>query len=279
MDVEHLILTRFAVRPTPEAPPHLDEWLDYRLALFAAYCLPGLANQTREAFRWLVFCDESTAPWCLDRLRAMARDVPQMRVALTSATTSAVDRLRAGLRAEDAVVTTRVDSDDASSTDLVERIAAYVDPFCGSDLDSLLLNFSRGYKLETASGRVFETFHPQSPHLTLFERVTPGRPVTTVQSGNHGFMSERHVLHSDVGPPAWVQLVHGGNLSNHVHETDSEVEPEELAERFVLDGEAAARAAAIPEPPQPEGAAERASFRQALEDALLPRARSASSAP
>ena len=269
MEAEHLILTRFSVRAARDTPPHPAEWLEYRLGLFAAYCLPGLAAQSDPDFAWLVFCDASTPRWCLDRLAAQARDVPQMRIELTSPGTSAVGRVAPAPCAERVLVTTRIDSDDGSSVDLVERIGAYREPFDASGLDSAALNFSRGLKLDHATGRVFETFHPQSPHLTLFERLAPGRPPVTAQSGNHGRMQEAHVLHTDAGPPAWIQVVHGGNLSNHIHTTDDEV-PTQRLDRFVVDAAVAALVPAAPPPPQPAAVAARAAFRQALEDSLLP---------
>ncbi len=265
MEAQHLILTRFSVKASADAPPHPDEWLEYRLALFTAFCVPGLAQQTVPAFRWLVFCDAATPRWCLGRLAALAADVPQLRVELTQAGTSAVERLRPQAPI---LATTRIDSDDGTSTDLVERVAAYAPAFAESGHDKLVLNFSRGCKLETATGRVFETFHPLSPHLTMFERTAGG--VVTVQSGNHGRMQESYAVHQDAGSPAWLQVVHGGNLSNHIHATDSEVAGAEL-ERFAVDPAAAAAIAPPPEPPQPEGFAARGAFRQGLEDALLPR--------
>ncbi|HEX8103834.1 MAG TPA: glycosyltransferase [Solirubrobacteraceae bacterium] len=271
MDAEHLILTRFAVKASAGAPPHPAEWLEYRLALFAAYCLPGLAAQTAHRFTWLVFCDEATPRWCLDRLARHAADAPQLRVALSSTRRPAVEDVRAQLSGAPVLVTTRIDSDDGSSTDLVERIAAYAEPFAATAHPSLVLNFSRGCKLDTATGRVFETFHPQSPHLTLFERTGPGHPPPlTIQSGNHGRIQERHPVHQDAGPPAWLQVVHGGNLSNHIHETDAEIGAAAL-DRFAVDPRAAAAVPPPPAAPQPDDAAARGAFRQGLEDALLPR--------
>jgi hypothetical protein len=64
---EHFLMTYFSVRhatarqwaefPTP--------WLETRLALFEAFCLPSVAAQRASDFRWLIFCDVSTDVACL----------------------------------------------------------------------------------------------------------------------------------------------------------------------------------------------------------------------
>ncbi len=266
MDFTHLILTRFSVRAYPDTPPAPRGWLEYRLRLFEAYCLPSLAHQTCPVFGWLVFCDESTASWCVERLRQFGASVPQLQVVMTSPDRPAADRVvsRAG-EADHALLTTRIDSDDASSADLVERVQAYVPAFLASGHAAALLNFSRGFKLEAQTRVLYEIWHPHSPHLTLFERLDgPRRPVT-VQSGNHGLMQDRYPLHVDAGPPVWVQVIHGGNVSNRILRTDRELPWSALEDRFVLD----APDCAEPVPaPQPSTDQERTAFRQALEETL-----------
>lgn len=268
MDFRHVILTRFSVRAYPDSPRFSTAWLDHRLSLFETYCLPPLARQTCPRFTWLVFCDESTEDWCLARLRRWSEEVGQLRIVVASredpAYSAAVEQAHAG---DLALVTTRVDSDDGSSLDFVERVQAYVPAFLKSMEGVTLLNFSRGFKLREDDATLHETWNPHSAFLTMFERLDHSHTPLTVHSGNHGFMQERYPLQVDGGPPVWLQVLHGGNVSNHVYGTDREVPASALGGRFHFprrDERPAAVAAA-----QPEEADGRAAFRQGLEEALL----------
>jgi hypothetical protein len=149
----------------------------------------------------------------------------------------------------------------------VARIADYVPALSAAGQDRMLINFPRGLKYDVLSGTLYESYQPHSPYLTLLERVGPGRQLRTVASGNHGFMHLRYPLHQDLSDVGWCQLVHGGNVSNHVHGGDWPVPWSILRGRF----EALGPEPTGPEPvsaPQPEGAEARAVFRQGLEDAI-----------
>lgn len=265
---EHLVLTRFSVRATPDARPHPLEWLEDRLRLLEAFCLPAIAAQSETGLSWLVLCDETTAPAALARLEELLAAVPRARVLRTSAHRSSLPAVLALLDpATEVLVTSRVDSDDALAVDFASRVATYVRPFCASGHDALLLSFPEGFKLDVGADRVFASFQPHNAFLTAFERV--GRPggLRTVQSGNHGLLHREHPLHQDASGPAWLQVVHGANVTNHVYPADLPQPRSVLDGRFALRQGAASGRAGAP-PPQPQGSEARAVFRQGLEDAL-----------
>src|SRR5208282_1904259 len=57
----HVLLTRFNVRlSSPETPPS-DDWIAHRLDLFQRYCVPSVASQTVQDFRWIVLIDSRTS--------------------------------------------------------------------------------------------------------------------------------------------------------------------------------------------------------------------------
>jgi hypothetical protein len=264
----HAILTRFSIRAYPGTPPFSVEWLEHRMELFETYCLPSLAAQTRPDFAWLVFCDATTDTTCLARLRSLSGDVPQLRVVIVTHGCPAYRAAVAAARPRDhLLVTTRIDSDDASSTDLVARVQEYVPAFLASSYPAALLAFSRGLKWCEKDAALHATWNPHSPHLTLFERLDGQRVPVTVQSGNHGFMQERYPLHVDAGPPVWLQVLHGGNVSNHLHALDVPCDTALLGGRFAFRARPAG--AATVAAPQPDDAGARAAFRQALEVGLL----------
>ncbi|MEX0875726.1 MAG: glycosyltransferase [Actinomycetota bacterium] len=264
----HVILTRFSVRAYPASPSHSPAWLEHRLDLFDAYCLPSMRAQTCQAFSWLIFCDSSTEEGCLGRLHKWEREIPQLKVVLTTPADpsylAAAEQARPG---DGVLITTRVDSDDASSIDLIERIQSYVPGFAASNQAAALLSFCRGFKLDEDGWRLFEAWNPHSPHLSMFERLDGSQPPVTVQSGNHGYLQERYPLHVDAGPPAWVQVIHGGNVHNRIWVVDWETPTSALDGRFIMELD---RPRIHPVPAdQPKAQDRRLSFRQALEESLL----------
>jgi ubiquinone/menaquinone biosynthesis C-methylase UbiE len=264
----HVILTRFSVRAYPAAPPHTSDWLAYRTDLFEAYCASSMSAQTCQNFAWLVFCDESTQQWCVQRLRHLAKEVPQLKVVLTSPAEpsyrSAEKEIRPG---DEVLITTRLDSDDATSIDFVERIQNFAPGFVASKQEAVLVSFSRGFKLLEDHDRLFECWYPHSGYLSLFEHVDALRPSMTVQSGDHGFLPERYPIHVDAGPPAWIQVIHGGNVRNRVWSIDRETSMAALNGRFVVNRDRTRSAPVAPDLPRSED--RKRQFRQALEESLL----------
>jgi hypothetical protein len=265
--VTHLILTRFSVKATPESPPLTVEWLEQRLRLLEAYCLPGIAGQTCQDFRWVLFCDESTDRTVVDRLIELMRPVAGAEVVLLGSRrpglAHVLARAAAGSRV---VVTTRLDSDDGLALRFVERTHEYVDAFEQSSHETLLINFPHGYK--AAPDGLFRSYNPHSAFTTLFERVRPGARLSSVQTGNHGYLHLLHPVHQDASMVGWLQVVHGGNVSNRVLGADVEILSGLPRGDFALRIEALRDERPVPAP-QPEGDAERAAYRQSLEESLV----------
>lgn len=269
VEVAHLVLTRFSVKATDDAPPFAIDWLEDRLALFEAYCLPGMVGQTCADFRWLLFCDESTDRGVLDRLRHLVRAVPDTEVLTVGAGRSTLARMLSGVaESAELLMTTRLDSDDGLALRYVERLQEYATPFWESGNEALLINFQHGYKL-TDGGELHANFNPHSAFLTLFERLRADRVPRSVQTGNHGHLHFETPLHQDASMVGWLQVVHGGNVSNRVLAPDLPVPRALLDHRFAVRPQANPRQSPVPAP-QPAGADERAAFRQRLEEALVP---------
>jgi Putative rhamnosyl transferase len=214
----HVVQTRFSVQASWGYQEFPLDWLQERLELLDAYCLPSVAGQTREDFHWHVYCDKETNPAILAELAKRAEDVPQMQIALTgSGCDNPVTHVLKATRASDqAVVTTRLDSDDAIARRYVEAIQAHADAFVESDRGTLLLNFPRGFQLDRASGRLFFDWMPRSSFHSLFERITT--TLTTVLAGNHAKFHEIHPTEHDDSIPAWLMVIHEGNVLNTLRE-------------------------------------------------------------
>lgn len=224
MRSQHFILTRFSVRASWSWKTFPIEWLETRLDLFEHFCLPTLANQSCPDFRWLVLCDETTDPACLERLRSYRAECPQLEVTLTAAGTLGhpVRILNAEVDPTcDAVVSTRVDSDDGLHVDLVGTTQEYLQPFVESRHEQWLLNFPRGCKYDAVAQVAYETYLDNSAFHTLFERPKVRTPIKSVLSGNHSRLHQQYPTHQDHGLLGWLQVVYGGNVRNHLNPLDS----------------------------------------------------------
>jgi hypothetical protein len=233
------ILTRFSVKFGPAGGHLSEDWLRYRLGLFEEYCLPSLKRQTMADFHWLLLCDESTPSPFVDELNGLLSELESAVVVPTSDTrdwrAALVEMAPAGA---DLIVTSRVDSDDGLAHDFAERVRGYIEPIGRLREPSFLVNFTRGTKLDASRGRYFESFQPNGPFLTLFERPAPDELPITSLGGNHGHMYLDHPTHLDVGASYWLQVVHGTNVSNHLRPADRPIDPKSVRDRFAIPEEA-----------------------------------------
>jgi hypothetical protein len=227
-EFDHVVLTRFSAVHVAGQAPMPDDLLRYRLGFFREACVPSVRAQTEPDFRWLVFLDDR----CPDDFRAEMEDLATgvfepvwghrlfwdgvFRDAVAERTDAAY------------LLTTRFDSDDALARDFVASVQARF-----SRQDGLFVNFTRGLQVDR-SGRVYRYDHSSNPFLSYVEQRRPHVLPTTV-FGPRGHSSVR-----DHGPvlevraaPMWLQVIHGGNLSNDVR--GSRVHPRVVRERFEID--------------------------------------------
>lgn len=213
VDFTHAIMTRFNVaRPQLQDPIRLDPaWLARRFELFESYCLPSMAAQTSKDFTWIVYFDVDTPPQFRDRIEACREVFP-----FTAYITPVIDApgwprsLRETLTAPTPwIVTTRFDNDDALAADYVARLHAHL---ADHTPERGTLNFTNGLILE--GRRVYALAHPTNAFGSWLE---PWDEATrTAVSIHHMKMARYGPVWQVDGPPAWLQVVHGGNISNKV---------------------------------------------------------------
>ncbi|HET8862114.1 MAG TPA: glycosyltransferase [Solirubrobacterales bacterium] len=227
----HVVQTRFSLRASWGFQEFPSDWLRERLALLDDYCLPSIAGQTSDDFIWHVYCDRETDRSILDELERRAEEVPQMRIAITGpgCDQPPAHVLKATEAGDRAVITTRLDSDDAIARGYVEAIQTHAEEFIGSERQTLLLNFPRGFQLDRDSGRLLFDWMPRSSFHSLFERVST--TLTTVLAGNHSRFHEVHPTEHDDSIPAWLMVIHEGNVLNTLREYyTGEADPSRLGE-------------------------------------------------
>jgi hypothetical protein len=206
----HVILTRFNVKIEQSRPPGSD-WLEHRFSLFERFCLPSVKAQTCGNFVWIIFCDPDIPLSFRERIRAYAqwatlRPIYFRNVFEQGMARAAVASLTSGCSH---LITSRLDNDDAVSRTFVESIQQN---FRSQSFE--FLNFTNGYILDTSGeGRLWSGRHASNAFISLVERTTN---YSTVYCGNHMELDRQGPIEQIARPAAWLQVVHGRNLSNEV---------------------------------------------------------------
>jgi len=208
--VDHVLITRFNL-PTagPEGRVRQREgWLTGRVALFEKYCLPSVRAQTNQNFRWLIYFDPDSPDWLVHRLSPYVRDQvfePIYRAEVTPAII--VDDIRSGRTTPSAdLLTTNLDNDDGLAADFVDRLQRI--PTSGPRS-----------ALYLASGLILgpDGLFLRVDKLNAFcsVRESWNDPVTCWADW-HTLLPRSMPSVTVAGSPAWLQVVHGSNVSNRV---------------------------------------------------------------
>ena len=233
-DFTHVILTRFNLATPGRESTFRNQpgWLAGRFELFERYCLPTLAAQTSRDFRWIVYFDEGTPEPFRARIEACRRVAgfhpyftplfPGERWGL-----SAREVLAAEERAAPWLLTTRLDNDDGLAVDFVARVQAAAAGILqgAAGPRRTALNLTNGVVFD--GRRAYALAHPSNAFSSLLE---PWETARTVWEVSHMDLAEAGPVLQVGGPAAWLQVVHGGNVSNKIR--GRRVPPAALAGRF-----------------------------------------------
>jgi putative rhamnosyltransferase len=206
---DHVVLTRFNL------PSHGVEgmiraregWLRQRVELFETYTIPSVASQTLP-LTWLVYLDPESPSWLLERLAPWARRGlfrPVLRASV-SGEELVSDIVEAAPRRGDFLVTTNLDNDDGVASDLSARLASVSDP-----RPRIAIYLTRG--LVKSGDQLYLRTDRRNAFCSV--RETWDDPVTAWSEYHNELGSAMPVLELG-GAPAWLQVVHGNNVSNRV---------------------------------------------------------------
>lgn len=225
-DFDHIILTRFSVR-FPGSPPIDEDWLAYRWAFFRDALASSLSRQTVRTFQWLVFFDIDSPTW-------LREEVDELRPSLftpvyvSSWAPQIAQSAVAEVSTAPYLITTRIDSDDAVARQFVADVQSHFD-----NQDSLYINLLCGVQVER-TGELYRYDEPSNPFISYVEkRVVAVPPRTVFQNFSHSRSREFGDLLNVVGPPRWMQIIHGSNIANCVR--GLRVRPESFEADFDLD--------------------------------------------
>lgn len=206
----HFILTRFNL-PTPGVESRIrarDGWLRERVELFERYCAPSVARQRQPGLDWIVYFDPNSPEWLVERLRPLVEDGvfhPVYRRAVSTA--DLVSDLCETVKDKgEVLITTNLDNDDGLAPDFVQRLASV-----RTDQPRVVVYVSCGLVKST------EGLYLRTDRRNAFVLVREGwdQPVTSWSEYHNEFPRIMPAI-TIGGPPGWLQVIHGSNVSNRV---------------------------------------------------------------
>jgi hypothetical protein len=215
--IKHVILTRFNI-PSPGKELSIRSqpgWLAGRFELFRTYCLPSVAGQTEQDFEWVIVFDEQTPSEFLNEIRTLQKIYP-FHAEFTSLSDMGdiVQSVLPRYVDSDWLLSTRLDSDDILAVDHVARLREAL-----TADKSQVINFACGAILAVskAAPRIYRIVDKKNPFASLLEPMGPS--ARTIWHEMHVNISRLAPVRQVEGQPAWLQVVHGGNVSNRTKGT------------------------------------------------------------
>lgn len=219
-----------------------DDWMEHRIGLFDKFCFPSVEGQSNQNFIWWILCDPDTKPEFKDQLKKFERDNIIFSLWATDPFKIELDKpgwgaFRKKVNEEasdyDVVMTTRLDNDDALHVDYVDTIQGRIlEHFNKSSHESMLINFKKGYKLDTKHDQLYRTHMLNNPFQTLIE-LGKNHIRTVLGLGNHSTAHERCFTYQDEAL-MWMEVLHARNIWNRIIHGDVKVPIKGLEGKFKL---------------------------------------------
>ncbi|MFA4894844.1 MULTISPECIES: glycosyltransferase [Microbacterium] len=208
--IDHLVLTRFNLpTPGPESLVRAQEgWLQNRVILFERHTVATMRAQTVRNFTWMIYFDPESPQWLIERLAplvdeglfvAIYRERVDWQDVVLDARTVFEDR-------GELLLTTNLDNDDAVAIDFIERLQHAARRHPGH-----AIYLRNGLILQ--GDAVYLRDDPENAFCSVSESWNA--PVTAWRDW-HNLLHHHLPVVSEDGPPAWLQIIHGQNVSNRV---------------------------------------------------------------
>jgi hypothetical protein len=222
--MQHFILTRFAVVMPYPYPSRLADpaWLTERFRLLQSFALPSVAAQSSPV-TWLLGVDASVPVWAHERLNTIVARLSAFVVTTDGDRLGWAEAVREILRphAGQPIITTRLDSDDAIARDFSARVREVSRP--------AVITFKNGAQLDRRSGTANHLVEPANPFLSLVS--VDGQSILDAVPQHHILQGTFDLIVLK-GRPAWLQVVHGGNLANFVFRGQKPISRRRVLEWF-----------------------------------------------
>ncbi|MBW4716986.1 glycosyltransferase [Saccharothrix obliqua] len=204
--MDHVILTRFNL-PSVGAESVVrarEGWLTERVGLFERYCLPSVRAQTSANYRWIIYFDPESPQWLKDRIASHGDAYTPVFREQVSRDELLEDIGKLFPVKGDGLITSNLDNDDALAADFVARLQA--DRPTGGRTALYLAN-----GLVKSPTGVYAHHDKDNAFASMRE---PWDDPVTCWADWHNRLHRHGRWVSLGGAPGWLQVVHGGNVSN-----------------------------------------------------------------
>lgn len=222
----HLILTRFNLalgfgdKKPPASKPWLNErYLKKRFEIFEKYTFSSFLNQTNKKFVWIVMFHKDTPNIYKDRIEILKSSMPQFKAMFFDDEESGkvYEIIKEYIQSNYSncrVITTRVDNDDAVHATFVERIQ---DDAALIGEKTCILSYLNGLQYDEKKRRMLKFKQPNNHFTSLIAQ--PACLGEHILKYNHAYIENEDVYkeYKKTQVPLWVEVVHGGNVSNELH--------------------------------------------------------------
>jgi hypothetical protein len=178
------------------------------MELFERYCLPSVQEQSIQSFRWIIYFDPQSPEWLIRRVNQLSRNAsftPIYRAAVSHQELMADLHGVTGAKHRD-LITTNLDNDDGLARDFVERLQ---EAAVGQNRTAIY--FVQGL---IRSG---PKLYLRTDRTNAFCSVQEGwEGARTCWTDWHNLLPRTMDSRELDGGPAWLQLVHDGNVSNRI---------------------------------------------------------------
>lgn len=231
----HVLLTRFNL-PSPGVQSLIrakEGWLRERVDLFETYCLPSVLAQTCPDFTWIIYLDPESPKWLRDRMAKYGETGTLHPVYRESVSEEElVDDIRKIAEpVRKYVMTTNLDNDDAISSDFIHRLQEVA-----PRSETVAIYVTEG--LIRSGEALYLHRYPRNAFNSVCTEWSEAK--TCWSEWHTDFGAVMPVIELG-GPPGWMQIVHGSNVSNRVR--GRRTSPDALRHTFggLLDGVSAPR--------------------------------------
>lgn len=210
MHYEHWLVTRFNVPRNDCLGRSLDPaWLEHRARLFITYCLSSVCQQLCQDFRWLLLLDRDTPRSYVGRVFDWRRERTFEILPVGIRWLKDMNDYLASQCRAPYLITSRLDSDDAIHDDYMHAAQRAFE-----QQEFEFVEMPHGWKWDESRRTLSSDRNPSGPFLTLIERRTG--PPKTVHCCEHRRASDFGVVRQIDLDPAWLQVIHGGNIMNRI---------------------------------------------------------------
>ena len=232
MNFSHFIITQFNLRNFPLSDNNdYEKWVTWtrnRIQLFIEYCLPSVVNQSCKSFTWLLYFDSDTPEEIRESL-GFLRSYPFIDICYCHGFEGFNENYISGVTkrlsvSEKWVITTRIDNDDCLHKDAVKTIQENF-----TEKHGFLISLASGYIMNISDRTMSHYYYPMSPFISLIESGDAG--ISGVFEKGHTrwnalrlfvlkeiwleyFKKNARESRFILNKPLWIQLFHGGNVSN-----------------------------------------------------------------